>query len=183
MNSRLSARDLAYCGVLGAAALLLPLVFHLVRLGHVFMPMYLPLVTLAFFVRPWPAAVTALVVPLLSAAVTGMPPLFPPVAPVMALELSAMAAVIATVLAWRPAANEWLLLAAVLALGRVLNVALVYGFSLLLELPAGFLAGLSFLAGWPGVVLMLLVVPPVVRATRVRARRPAPPDPREGEDP
>ena len=79
-----------------------------------------------------------------------------------------MADLIAAVLAWRPAANEWLLLAAVVAFGRGLNVALVYGVSLLLELPAGFLAGVSFLAGWPGVVLMLLVVPPVVRATRER---------------
>jgi len=179
-ESRFSARELAYCGVLGAAALLLPLVFHLLRLGHVFMPMYLPLVTLPFFVGVRPAAVTALVVPLLSAVVTGMPPLYPPLAPVMALELAAMAAAIAGVRAWRRAVNEWLLLASVLVLGRVLNVALVWGVSLVLQLPAEFLAGVSFLAGWPGVVLMLLVVPPVVRGTRAQGGRQWLPEPGKG---
>jgi len=87
-------RDLAYCGLFGAAALLLPVLFHLVHLGHIFMPMYLPLVTLAFFVRPGMSALTALVVPLLSGAVTGMPPFYPPVAPVMSVELALMALII-----------------------------------------------------------------------------------------
>jgi len=68
------SRDLARCGLFGAAALLLPVLFHLLHLGHVFMPMYLPLVALAFFASPTPAAVTALLTPLLSGAVTGMPP-------------------------------------------------------------------------------------------------------------
>jgi len=170
MKSRLSPRALAYCGVFGAAGLLLPPLFHLVRLGHVFMPMYLPLVTLAFFVPPLPAAVTALLVPLLSGAVTGMPPFFPPVAPFMALELAAMAALIATVLRRWPRTNERLLLVPVLLFGRVLNVVLVYGFSLVIALPAGFMAGLSFLSGWPGIILMAVVVPPVAREGRRIAR-------------
>ncbi len=182
-GSRFSARELAYCGVLGAAALLLPVLFHLVRLGHVFMPMYLPLMTLAFFVRPGLAAVTGLLVPLLSAGVTGMPPLYPPIAPIMALELAAMAALIAAAHTWRPALNEWLLLAAVLIFGRVLHVALVYGASSVLQLPAEFLAGASFLAGWPGVVLMLLVVPPVVRGARAVGRGQGLPTAAVGEDP
>src|SRR4030065_1502723 len=88
-------RDLAYCVLFGAAALLFPVVFHLVRLGHVFMPMYLPLVTLAFFVPPRMAAMTALAVPLLSGAVTGMPPFYPPVAVFMSLELAVMSGLIA----------------------------------------------------------------------------------------
>lgn len=168
MSGGLSPRELAFCGVLGAAALLLPVLFHLVRLGPVFMPMYLPLVTLAFLVRPLPAAMTALLVPLLSALVTGMPPLYPPVAVVMAVELAVMGALIATVVGRWPAANPWLLLAAALALGRVLHVAAVYGISLVLQLPAAFLAGVSFIAGWPGILLMLAVVPPVVQVARPR---------------
>lgn len=161
MRFRLSARDLAFCGLFGAAALLLPAVFHLVRLGHVFMPMYLPLVTLAFFVRPLPAAVTALVVPLLSGAATGMPPFYPPVAVFMALELAVMSALIATVVTRRPQIDERLVLVPVLLFGRALYVALVYAFSSAIRLPAGFLAGLSLLGGWPGIVLMIVVVPPV----------------------
>ena len=171
MDSRLSPRELAYCGLLGAAALLLPVFFHLVHLGPVFMPMYLPLITLAFFVRPLPAAVTALVTPLLSAAVTGMPPFYPPVAVFMAIELALMGTLIAGVLARWPRANEWLVLVPVLLIGRVLYVGLAYGFSLVIQLPAGFVAGLSLLSGLPGIVLMIVVVPPVVRICRRSVRR------------
>ncbi|NLN61298.1 MAG: hypothetical protein GX146_00245 [Myxococcales bacterium] len=164
--TRLSPRELAYCGMFGAAALLLPVLFHLLHLGHIFMPMYLPLCALPFFVGPLPAASTALIVPLLSGAVTGMPPFFPPIAVFMSLELSAMAALLSALAQRFPRANEWLLLVPVLVLGRVLYVALVYLFSLFIELPAAFMAGLSFFGGWPGVALMIAVIPPLARAKR-----------------
>ena len=166
---------MAYCGLFGAAALLLPVIFHLVHLGHVFMPMYLPLVTLAFFVRPRAAAVTSLLVPLLSGAVTGMPPLYPPIAVFMAFELAVMTALIAVVKTARPRTNEWLVLIPILLLGRVLYIALVYGFSLIIGLPAGFMAGLSLLRGWPGIVLMIVVIPAVVRIGKGKARYEAAP--------
>ena len=67
VNSKwFSRRELATCGLFGAAGLLLPVLFHALHLGHVFMPMYLPLVALGYFVSPAPAALTAFVVPLLS---------------------------------------------------------------------------------------------------------------------
>jgi hypothetical protein len=171
MRSTLSPRDLAYCGVFGAAALLLPSLFHLVHLGSVFMPMYLPLVTLAFFVRPLPAAVTAFIVPPLSGTVTGMPPFYPPVAVFMSFELAVMAALISALVTWRPQINEWLVLVPVLLLGRVLYVELVYAFSLVIQLPAGFMAGLSFLTGWPGIILMVLTIPSVARICRASGLR------------
>ena len=171
MNKQLSPRELAYCGLFGAASLLLPTLFHLVHLGHVFMPMYLPLCTLPFFVRPLPAATTAALVPVLSGAVTGMPPFYPPVAVFMAIELALMAWLIALVVRRWPMANEWLVLIPVLVLGRVLYVGLVYGFSLVIALPAGFMAGLSLLSGWPGIILMAVVVPSVARVGRKNSRR------------
>jgi hypothetical protein len=171
VSGRLAPRELAYCGLFGAAALLLPVLFHLVHLGRVFMPMYLPLVALPFFVRPLPAAVTAAITPLLSGVLTGMPPFYPPVAIFMAVELGVMAAVIAWTVARWPHANEWLVLVPVLLLGRALYVGLVYAGSLAITLPAGFMAGVSFLSGWPGMILMVVVVPSVARATR-RATRP-----------
>ena len=130
------------------------------------MPMYLPIVALAFFVSPLPAAVTGAIVPVLSGAVTGMPSFYPPVAIFMSIELAVVAALIAVFVTQWPWINEWFVLIPVLVLGRVLYVGLVYAFSLVIELPAGFLAGLSFLAGWPGVILMSLVVPPIVRIRR-----------------
>jgi hypothetical protein len=166
MSTGLEPRDLAHCGLFGAAALLLPMLFHALHLGSVFMPMYLPLVMLAFYVRPGPAALTALVTPMLSAVVTGMPPLYPPVAVFMALELAVMSALIAAACSRWPRINPWAVLIPVLLLGRVLYVAMVYGVSLVIELPAGFMARLSFVRGWPGIVLILLVVPGALRIGR-----------------
>lgn len=164
MTHPYSPRELACAGLFGAAALLLPFLFHLVHLGSVFMPMYLPLVTLAFLVGPLPAAVTAGVTPLLSSAATGMPPFYPPVAPFMAVELAAMAAVIAAFRRRWPRASPVWLLVPVLAGGRVLYVALVYGFARVVDLPARFVAGASLVTGWPGLILILVVVPAVVGA-------------------
>jgi hypothetical protein len=118
----------------------------------------------------WPATLTALLTPLLSGAVTGMPPFYPPVAAFMAIELAAMGALIAAAAGRWPRANEWLILVPVLVFGRALYVGLVFGFSLLTDLPARFMAGLSLLSGWPGIVLMIVVVPPVVRICRQSAR-------------
>ncbi len=171
MKNRLSARELAFCGLFGAVALLLPVIFHLLHLGHVFMPMYLPLITLAYFVSPLPAATTALVTPLLSGVMTGMPPFFPPIAVFMAFELAAMSALIAWTCKRWPRVNEWLVLVPTLLFGRGLYIGLVYLFSLFIDLPARFMASLSFLSGWPGIVLMIVVVPVIARGSRSSRRR------------
>ena len=163
MNSERPSRELALAGLFGAAALALPFLFHLVHLGSLFLPMYLPLVTLALLVRPAPAGVTAVVTPLLSAALTGMPPFWPPIAFLMAIELGAMTVVLSALRRRWPQGSTLLVLAPVLILGRLLSVGLVYLSAQAMTLPAGFLASVSFLSGWPGVILMLVVVPGVVR--------------------
>ena len=170
-------RDLAICGLFGAAALLLPVLFHLLKLGHIFMPMYLPLVALAFFTRPAAAALTALLVPLLSGFVTGMPPFMPPVAPVMAVEIALMAALIGTLGMAFPRMPAWGRLAVALTVGRVVNAALLYAAARVFELSAKFVAGISLLSGWPGLVLMMLVIPALVRI----AGRTTPPLENNGE--
>ena len=163
MISDRPSRELALAGLFGAAALALPFLFHLVHLGSLFLPMYLPLVTLALLVRPAPAGVTAVVTPLLSAALTGMPPFWPPIAFLMAIELGAMTVVLSALRRRWPQGSTLLVLAPVLILGRLLSVGLVYLSAQAMTLPAGFLASVSFLSGWPGVILMLVVVPGVVR--------------------
>jgi hypothetical protein len=162
MALHVSPRDLAYAGLMGAAALLLPALFHLLHLGHVFMPMYLPLVALGFLVGARAASATALVVPLLSGVITGMPPFHPPTAPFMAAELAVMAGLVS----W--GSRRWpgrvlVVLVPVLLLGRVLQAGAGYVVGLVLELPAGFMSAWAVAKGWPGLVLMVVVIPPLVR--------------------
>ncbi len=161
--ARPSSRELSYAGLFGAAALLLPAVFHLLQLGHAFMPMYIPLVALGFLVSGRIAGITGFLVPLISAALTGMPPIYPPISMIMAIEIGTMAAAIGWLRTTRPGRSTIALLFPVLVAGRVLNFGLSYLVAALMSLPAGFVAGLSFIAGWPGVILMLLVIPPLVR--------------------
>lgn len=154
-------RDLAYGGLFGAAALALPAVFHLLHLGHVFMPMYLPLMALAFFATPRISAATSFVVPLLSALITGMPPFYPPVAPFMSVELGLMAALASWAYSRHPR-SVLVVLVPVLLLGRILQAAAGYLLGLLLDLPPAFMSIASVLGGWPGLVLMVAVIPPLV---------------------
>lgn len=146
--------------------MLLPVIFHVFHLGLVFMPMYLPLVTLSFFVGPAPAALTALLLPLISGAITGMPPFYPPMAFIMSVELALMCGIIATARGLLPRVNELIILVPVLALGRFIGVGLTYLMALVMKLPAKFVAGASLISGWPGIVLMIVAIPAVIRLSR-----------------
>jgi hypothetical protein len=166
------ARDLAFGGLFGAAALALPFLFHVLHLGHVFMPMYIPIMALAFFAGPRVTGLVGLIVPVLSAVTTGMPPLFPPVALAMASELGLMAGALAWLRTRYPAFPVLGHVIPVLVVGRLLNAALLYAASAMVSLPAAFIAGISFVAGWPGVLLMIVVLPVVARASvALRERR------------
>lgn len=165
------ARELAFGGLFGAAGLVLPFLFHVLHLGHMFMPMYLPLMALPFFVGPVTAGTVGLLVPLVSAVTTGMPPFFPPVAPVMAVELGMMAAALAFLRSRFPAVPAVLHLVPVLLVGRAVNTVLLYLASLWMSLPAAFVAGISFISGWPGVVLMIVVLPGIASVRRMVDRR------------
>ncbi|MDH7598215.1 MAG: hypothetical protein QHH07_01090 [Sedimentisphaerales bacterium] len=169
--------ELALCGVMGAMGLLLPVVMHALRIWPVFMPMHLPIMTLAFLVRPLPAATTAAIVPLASGILTGMPPFYPPLAIWMSCELACMAglaSLVYKVLPWahRAIYGRSLILAFAMIVGRLLYMGMVYAFSLVMQLPAGLLTGLSFITGWPGMILMLIAIPPAVVLVERSARRP-----------
>ncbi len=154
--------EISRAALVTAAGLALPWVFHTLRLGHVFLPMYLPLLAGAFVLRPRTAAAAAVATPLVSAAATGMPPLFPPIAAWMAIELGLMAG-LASLLHRRRALPPWAIVALVLVVGRLAYAVLVYSTGLWLNLPAGLLTAASLVSGWPGMILALVAVPAAAR--------------------
>ena len=165
----LDLREISRAALVTAAGLALPWVFHALRVGHVFLPMYLPLLAGGFFLRPRTAATTGAATPLVSAAVTGMPPFFPPVALWMAIELALMTG-LASLLHRPRRVPPWAIVAIVLVVGRVVYALLVYATSLWLDLPARIMTVASLLAGWPGMVLALVSVPSAVELVQ-RTRR------------
>ena len=162
-------RDHAYCGLFGALSLALPTLFHALGLaGPMFLPMYWPLVTLAFLVPTGRAMLVAASVPLASSVLTGMPLPWPPLVAVMSVELAVQVGLAGALgrprTGFASMGRIFLVLAFVLVLGRFLHAGGVWLLAQRFQLPAGTLAGASFLAGWPGVAAMLVFVPVFVGA-------------------
>jgi len=133
--------------------------------------MYLPILVGGFVLRPRSAVVAGAAAPLLSAVATGMPPLFPPIAAWMALELLLMAGLIAA-LRRRRRVPATVTVALVLVVGRAVYLAAAYVTGLWLDLPARLFTLATFLAGWPGVLLALLAVPRAVHLLERYRRAP-----------
>ena len=89
---RYTARDLSIGGLFGALGVALPILFHVVGLGRAFLPMHLPVLVCGLLVSPSVSFAVGFVTPVISSALTGMPPLVP-TGVLMALELGALAAV------------------------------------------------------------------------------------------
>ncbi|MCS7182339.1 MAG: hypothetical protein NZ869_04435 [Thermoanaerobaculum sp.] len=166
MSTGSSARDLAYGGLLGAAAFVFPLLFHALGAGAHFLPMYWPLLCLPFFVRWFTSLALALGMPLLSSVLSGMPPLWPPVAPAMAGELGVAVLSMHLLTARLPRWPPWAVLAVGLAVGRGVAFVLWELFGRWWQLPNHLAGAAVLVAGLPGVVLMLLVLPPVLGLAR-----------------
>jgi hypothetical protein len=153
--------------VMMALGLTLPMVFHAVGLGSKFLPMLLPLLLNGFLSPLRWAVFTGAATPLVSAVLTGMPPLYPPVAAVMAVEgvvLSAVAGLLYRAGGRRP----WPALVAAVVCDRLTSVGLSWLLAKLLGLPPALSAGAALLQGLPGVALQLVVVPLVLGALSKR---------------
>lgn len=165
------ARELSLAGLLGALGLLLPIGFHMLGwLGKVFLPMHLPIVVGGFLLSAGTAAGLGLIVPLLSGALTGMPPF--PLAPLMSAEL-AVKAVVASLLYRRLGAPMWLALpAALIADWLVLALAALAlaDFFAIGRPPLAYVLGVIAL-GWPGTLLQLIGVPAAVKTIERRVPR------------
>ena len=166
-TDRLYLRDLIWGGLWGALALFLPLLLHPFGLGVHLMPMFLPLLIAACTLRLSTALILAVVIPLLSGAATGMPPLYPPVALLMVLEGTVMVLWLAGTYR-RRRWNPYLCLAGAFLLQRLVRAGAILFLRELVELPAGWLLVPALLWGLPGAALQTAVIPPVV--SRIRQR-------------
>jgi hypothetical protein len=164
-----TGRDILLGGLLVALAIVIPILFHAVGLGSAFLPMFYPIL-LAGFLTPVPVALTVgLVSPLASALLTGMPPLFPPVAFVMMAE-GAVLSVVPSVLYRKHKINIWLTLAVAVILERIVLLAAVVLSALFLELPRRVLGIFSLIHSLPGVILIFIIVPPLVNELEKRMK-------------
>lgn len=162
---------LTLTGLLLAVGLLLPFATaHGMGLpGTVLLPMHIPVLLCGLLCGPWYGGACGLLLPLLNAFLTGMPAVYP-MMPIMAAELLTYGLVCGLVFDHTPL-GRWKFgvypaMLTAMVCGRV-----VYGltFWLLLALDGGMKAPtvwVAIVAGIPGIVIQLLLVPAIVLAVR-----------------
>ncbi len=161
-------RRLVYAGVCLALALLLPfLTGQMQTIGSALCPMHIPVFLAGFLCGPWWGLAVGVVAPFLRSALFGMPPLFPKAAS-MAFELAAyglVSGILYRALPKKPW-GVWTALAAAMLAGRLVWGAVMTVFAGVSEISFGWAAFWTggFAGAVPGIVLHLILIPPVVLA-------------------
>lgn len=163
-----NVKRMVYGGLLIAIGVVLPQAFHIFgqSAGQTFLPMHIPVILAGMLIGPLWGAGVAVIVPILSSLITGMPPV--PMLYFMIFELLAYA-VVSGLLAKRRL-NTYLNLAITIVCGRA-----VYGLSLVAAVQifsfappfanmTAFLTGL--VSGLPGVILQFVAIPFIMMALK-----------------
>jgi len=154
-------------GMIMALGLTLPVAFHAVGMGSKFLPMLLPLLLNGFLSPFGWAVLMGGATPWISSLLTGMPPLYPPVAAVMSLEGMVLAGV-ARALYVASRRRVWPALCAAIICGRLAGFALSWTLARQFGLPPVVSSVAALVQGLPGVALQLAVVPLVLTALSKR---------------
>ncbi|NLD52730.1 MAG: ECF transporter S component [Clostridiales bacterium] len=161
---------LVLCAMFIALGFLLPfLTGQIPTIGSMLSPMHIPAL-LCGFICGWPWGLAAgFVMPLLRSLILGMPPLMP-VALAMAFEMAVYGAAAGLLykLLGRSSAGTYAALVLSMLLGR-----LMWGLAMAVLVGSGFgwqaFAAGAFLKAWPGILLHILIIPPILFALK-RAR-------------
>jgi len=159
-----SLRKTALGGLFVALGVLVPIMFHSVVLGKAFLPMHIPVLLSGYYCGPVRAALVGFVTPILSGVMTGMPPLFPPTAWLMAFEL-AVYGIIAAVLYEKARLGVIPSLLGAMFGGRIVYGLLTYLLFPLLgydRVPVWAPVTAAFAQSLPGILLQIGVIPVAV---------------------
>jgi hypothetical protein len=156
-----TSNNITLTAMFTALGVVLPAAFHALGLGKAFLPMFWPVAAAGFMLPLIPAAAVAVMTPLLSFLLTGMPPISPPILQVMVVELACLVAAVSALARFTRWGLFWIFLAALLFSRTVLFFASRL-LAPILGLPAGWISMASVLNGLPGLAVMLVLIPPLV---------------------
>lgn len=169
---KITTRELVLSGLLLAAGLILPMIFHMFSMtGPVFLPMHIPVLIGGLLLPPSLAIPLGIITPLLSSTLTGMPVAFP-MAPIMAVELGVygLSASIAT---RKLKLNSILSLIIAMVDGRIaagLAVAVLVKLFGVNMNPIMFVKG-AIVTGLPGLIIQLIFIPALIYALKSFTKR------------
>ena len=144
-----------------ALGVLFPILFHAVGLGSVFLPMFWPVAASGFFLPPASSLAVAVLAPVLSFLLTGMPPVSPPVLHAIVPEMAVLVSCV-RILSRRFRLHPILALAVGLVLSRMVLFLGARCLGPVIGLPPSFASAAAILHGLPGVAAMLVCIPIVV---------------------
>ncbi len=160
-----SPAEILIGGLFVALALALPAAFHLVGLGSAFLPMFFPIILSGYLLSVRISLGVALISPPLSALLTGMPPLYPPIAFIMMAE--GVALVAGPYLFYQKLKFNLRLSLGLTVLGeRLILLLSILIISKWLRLPGVILGFSSLIKGLPGLSLIFITIPPLVLKLR-----------------
>ena len=154
---KINTQQITLIALFIALCILVPFLFHLVGLGKMFLPMFLPIL-LAGFIIEFPAAmIVGFLGPWISALATGMPPLFP-TAVSMSIE-GFVTAGIASFFYHKRRTPFWIGLTVAIIAQRLARVGMLLLILPLFGLPAKALSFADFTFSLPGILLQLILTP------------------------
>lgn len=169
MHHRIDTANVIIAVIFSGLSIALPMVFHLLGLGSVFLPMYIPLAVGSFMLSERNAVMAGFFTPLVSSLLTGMPPLFPPIAPIMMIQLSVFCLLISflahsSVFHGGAISRMKILsfLVCAIVADRIVMALLNMVLLPLLEIRSSIVTAFDLLKGMPGIILMCVIVPVLV---------------------
>ncbi len=161
MHHSLRIKNTLLMAVFTGLGIAIPILFHLLGLGSVFLPMFLPLAIGAFFLSPLNAFIIGFTTPLVSALLTGMPPFYPPVAFVMMAELALFCMLISTI-RHRTAMPAIAIMIIAVLFDRAL-IWIIYSYMMpLFQIHGPAYSLYDLLKSLPGIVILLTAVPAAI---------------------
>ena len=163
-----STKKLTTSAICLALALLLPFITgQIQQIGNMLCPMHLPVLLCGLICGwPWGMAVGAMA-PLLRSVLFSMPPMFP-MAVSMAFELAAYGLLSGWIFSGREGtlSDVYLALIPAMVIGRLVWGAVRFALAGLTGSEFSFTMFLSgaLTTAWPGILLQLILIPPIVRA-------------------
>jgi len=138
-----------------------PIFFHLIGLGSIFMPMYIPLAIGAYMLTFKNAAIMGFFTPLASAVITGMPPFYPPIAPLMMIQLTIFCCFI-SFMAHRFKIKPVIILLAAIIIDRLILACYYFLIIPLFGISPEIYTAYHLIKSFPGLLLMIIIVPVVL---------------------
>ena len=166
---RKSTYNLTLSAFFIALGILIPILFHAVGLGSMFLPMFLPVAASIFFLPLYFSVCVAVVTPVVSSLLFGMPPISPPIMQIIVAELFALVCVTF----WlynRKSMNIFLSLGIGVLISRIVLIIWILILVPLFGIPAKAFTIITVVQGIPGVILLITVVPFFVKRLNIKIR-------------